>query len=155
MEDHSLSLKWPTHDFGGETLRRKDQQYSSRLPLGWEQNVSISDEAWIGRSLFVKKGVLTSSLKLWWYPPSIERSLSRPDPDVYHRQRIFLWMPLRIWQVGFLCIRCNMHQSISSKGIYNRVRLVLDMKDFTSKLKLIAILTFARSSGNGRHSLHQ
>ena len=48
--------------------------------------------------------------------------------DRYHLMRLFLWMPRKMWKVDFHCPRCT--DSLTSKGLYNRVRLVLDLKEY-------------------------
>ena len=59
---------------------------------------------WIGRSLFVSKGTMTSNLKLWWFPPEAPlTSTGVPDPQMYHPKRLFLWMPRRMWRIDFRC----------------------------------------------------
>ena len=47
----------------------------------------------------------------------------------YYHKRLFLWMLLRKWQVLFHCPHCK-SQHLRSKGVYNHVRLVLDIRDF-------------------------
>ena len=75
------------------------------------------------------KGKLTLSMKTWWYPPQPEHHSAQPSPDTYHHHRLFLWMPRKMWNVNFHCPHCGPHQSLRSKGPYNRVRLVLNLKD--------------------------
>ena len=108
-------------------LPRHPTDFSLRLPQGWRQNIAEGDRQWIGRALFVAKGVLTSKLKLWFYPPPHELPASQPNPDNYHLRRLFLWAPRRMWKVDFLCPNCK--ESLRSKGLYNHIRLVLDVKD--------------------------
>ena len=87
------------------------------------------DREWIGRALFIGKGKLTTSLKLWWHPPSVEYNSVCLIPDSYHTRRLFLWTPWMMWKVNFHCPRCGTKESLRSKGLYNRVRLVLDVKN--------------------------
>ena len=87
------------------------------------------DQEWVGRTLFVKKGKLTSMLKLWWHPPEVNHHSSL-QPDTYHQRRLLLWLPRMMWQVNFHCPRCGVHESLRSKGLYNHVRLVMDLKDY-------------------------
>ena len=110
-------------------LPRQHQDYSLRLPQGWK-NIKPADRGWIGHSLFAAKGKLTSNLKLWWLPPPFHLSLAKPSPEQYHRRRLFLWMPRKMWSVDFRCPRCHSPQSLRSRGIYNHVRTVMDIKDF-------------------------
>ncbi len=46
-------------------LPRQPQNYGLRLPQGWKQNIEPGDRNWIGHSLFVAKGKMTSNLKMW------------------------------------------------------------------------------------------
>ena len=101
-----------------------------RLPLGWEKNICEANRSWIGHDIFVKKGELVPSLKVWWYPPPPDDSSSLPNPGSYHRRRFCLWMPRRMWKVEFHCPHCSPNQSLRSKGLYTKVRLVLDTKDY-------------------------
>ena len=87
------------------------------------------DQEWMGRTLFVKKGKLTSMLKLWWHPPEVNHHSSL-QPDTYHQRRLLLWLPRMMWQVNFHCPRCGVHESLRSKGLYNHVQLVMDLKDY-------------------------
>ena len=88
------------------------------------------DQEWVGRALFVKKGKLTSTLTLWWHPPGVDYQSSPPKPDTYHRRRLLMWSPRMMWQVNIYCPRCGVHESLRSKGLYNHVRLVMDLKDY-------------------------
>ena len=118
----------PEEITSGAAKRATD--FSLRLPQGWEQSMSACDRAWIGRTLFVAKGKLTPSLRNWWYPPPPDTTTSQPTPEPYVLRRLFLWIPRKMWNIDFQCPHCTTHQSLRSKGIYNRVRLVLDIKDY-------------------------
>ena len=74
--------------------------------------------------------MLVQNLKTWWHPPPTEGEIGEPNPDSYYRKCMFLWMPRRMWRVNFHCPHCMPLQSLRSKGVYNRVRLVLDIKDY-------------------------
>ena len=41
-----------------------------------------------------------------------------------------MWMPRKMWKVDFHCPHCGPHESLRSKGVYNRVRLVVDIKEY-------------------------
>lgn len=68
---------------------------------------------------------------MWWYPPP------PPGPDSrattaegsYFRKRLFLWMPRKMWAFRFDCPKCTPKVELTSKGLYNRVRNVVDIKD--------------------------
>lgn len=102
-------------------MSRHPMDYSLRIPQGWRQTISPGDMGWIGRSLFVAKGKMTSQLKLWWYPPGYEAPTGKPSPEAYHRRRLFLWMPRKMWQIDFRCCHCSTPQSLHSKGLYRHV----------------------------------
>ena len=55
-----------------QIVSRRPTNYLLRLPNGWQQNMAPIDREWVGRTLFVAKGKLTLSLKLWLYPPPVE-----------------------------------------------------------------------------------
>ena len=95
-----------------------------RLPNGWHQNLAAIDREWIGRTLFVGKGKLTNSLKLWWHPPAVKYSPVSLNLDT---RRLLLWAPRMMWKIKFHCPRCGV-ESLRSKGLYNCIRLVLDVK---------------------------
>ena len=83
--------------------------------------------------MFVSKGNLTSKLKNWWFPPPSPppNLTSLPTPSPYFRRRVFLWMPKRMWDIVLHCPTCNHPaRTLQSKGLYPRVRLVLDIKDY-------------------------
>lgn len=102
---------------------------ASRLPDGWSDNVAPQDRHWIGKALFASKGKLVQSLTNWWFPPAAPVSSSLPVPGPYFVRRLFLWAPSLMWLVDLRCPRCP-QKSLTSKGLYNRVRLVLDMTSY-------------------------
>lgn len=96
--------------------------------------MAYKDQCWIGKTLYCNsKGALTAQLKSWWYPPPTPAPNTNavPCPEDYFLRRLFLWMPKRMWGVDLKCPRCTDPQrSLMSKGLYTRVRMVLDIKDF-------------------------
>ena len=96
-----------------------------RLPKGWLDTIDPIDQEWIGKSLFTQEKKLVSSIILWWYPPQ-PRHRGFPQPDYYFGRRLFLWAPYQMWQVQFKCPRCP--KKLAGKGLYNKVRTVLDLK---------------------------
>ena len=87
-------------------------------------NGSSCDRDWIGHSLFSdKKGKLTSNLKL------CQLTSTKTLPNGYYWKWLFLWMPRRMWMVNFKSPNCP-GQLLRSKGVYNHVRLVMDLRDF-------------------------
>ena len=96
---------------------------------GWlVQQRGPFDREWIGRTMYAAKGRLVTTLKLWWNPPPVDYLATPPHPDTYHCRRLLLWAPRMMWKVNFHCPHCGVKESLRSKGLYNRVRLVVDMK---------------------------
>jgi hypothetical protein len=114
----------PTSSSTVSPFPRKATDYSQRLPAGWEKNTTAANRAWIGRELFAAK---VNTLRLWRHPPPVDHAAAQPSVENYTCKRLFLWMPREMWRVGFSCPRCK--ASLHSKGPYNRVWLVLDMRD--------------------------
>ena len=113
------------------TLTRNKIDYSNRLPEGWKDNLIPEDQQWVGSQLFAKKGELVSSLKMWWHPPQPpgpKSTLSVPSAGSYFLRRLFLWIPRKMWHHNFTCPNCS-NTSLTSKGVYNRVRTIVDLKD--------------------------
>ena len=96
--------------------------------------MAYKDQCWIGKTLYCNsKGGLTAQLKSWWYPPPTPAPNTNavPCPEDYFLRHLFLWMPKQMWSVDLKCPRCTDPQrSLMSKGLYTRVRMVLDIKDF-------------------------
>ena len=61
----------------------------------------IDNSGLVGSSLSPRK--LTTSLKLWWHPPSVKNKQASLNPDSYHTRRLFLWAPRMKWTVNFYC----------------------------------------------------
>ena len=112
------------------SLGRK-MDFSSRLPFGWKDTMQPSDMSWVGQQLFASKGVLTNKLKLWWYSPFVPGPDGKTVPIVapYFHRRLFLWMPRKMWAFDYKCPICKNATSLTSKGLYNRVRSVIDLKN--------------------------
>ena len=111
-----------------ESPHRKTD-FSQRLPSGWRETLDPIDWQWVGQSLFASKGVLLSDLKTWWHPPHPPGpSRKLPSLGSYFYKRLFLWMPRKMWLFDFKCPCCVRH-SLTSKGLYNRVRSVIDIKN--------------------------
>ena len=108
----------------------REMDFGLRLPLGWrEKAVADRDCQWIGHTLFAAKSRLVTELKLWWHPPHYRLPLRQPSPGDYHRRRMLLWMPRRMWQVQFTCPNCSTPRPLRSKGLYGHIRTVIDLKD--------------------------
>lgn len=86
-------------------VQRAGNDYSIRLPDNWKSQISPTDQQWIGRSLYAKKGKLNeSAFKLWWYPPDIPSG--KPKAESYHMKRLFFWAPRHMWMVDLKCPLC-------------------------------------------------
>lgn len=86
-----------------------------------------ADRKWVSRSMFNDKG-LVDDIKLWWHPPEPPRlSASIPDPNRYFVRKVFLWMPQKMWGLRLRCVNCDGKKDLTSKGVYNRVREVIDI----------------------------
>jgi hypothetical protein len=107
----------------------RSNDYTHRIPTGWLNTVDKIDQQWIGQTLFASKGVLVANLKTWWYPPTVPGPnwTTRPSPEAYFYRRFFLWMPRKMWAFDFKCPTCSDSQSLTSKGLYNRVLSVIDL----------------------------
>ena len=92
--------------------------------------MAICDQTWIGRQVFVSKGNVATPLRQWYFPPDVSTS-TKPVPGQYFTRRLFLWMPRRMFCYQFNCpnAECK-NKKLRSKGLYNHVRLILDMKDY-------------------------
>ena len=122
-----MQSETPLSSLAAGLFQHRATDYSMRLPAGWEKNTTAADRVWIGKELFAAKRKMVSSLKLWWHPPPVEHGTAQPSVESYTCKRLLLWMPRKMWRVDFLCPRCSV--SLHSKGPYNRVRLVLDVRD--------------------------
>ena len=96
-----------------------------RMPKGWRETIDELDQEWIAKSLFTNNKKLVLHLQLWWFPPQPQHT-GYPQPQHYFNKPLFLWAPYRMWRTLFKCPRCP--KSLTSKGLYNRVRTVLDVK---------------------------
>jgi hypothetical protein len=62
-------------------------------------------------------------------PPPPNICTSPPDPQRYFSSKFFLWMPRRKWQIPLYCTNCS-KKSLTAKGLYNRLRTVIDVDCF-------------------------
>jgi len=100
------------------------------LPQGWEPNMSSGDRAWVGHTLFVGLGKLAPSLKNWWYlPPPDHLASTPPSLCLLPSPEALSWMPRTMWRLDLCCPHCEGRQSLRSKGLYNHVHLVIDVRD--------------------------
>ena len=111
---------------------RQPNDYSARLPRGWEDYLSPGDQQWVGH--YVCNGVdsperFKDSKQLWHYPPKQDDPTIKPKPGKQFLRRLFLWMPYRGHNLEIECPNCP-KKRLSSRGIYNKMRQVLDQKDY-------------------------
>lgn len=92
-----------------------------------------SDQVWIAKQVFANKaGQLVAHLKLMWHPPPPPPpgSATVPVAGSYFLRRFLLWMPRKMWKFKFTCPKCRSSTTfLTSKGLYNRVRIVIGLKD--------------------------
>ena len=103
--------------------------------MGWTQTVTPADCNWIGRYVFNDAvgalGNLKDNLKLWYFPPSVPATISKkPEPQFYFLRRLCFWLPHRLFKYNFKCPIPGCNKNLTSKGIYTKVRLVLDVEDY-------------------------
>jgi len=55
---------------------------------------------------------------------------SKPVASNYFLRRLCIWIPRRTYKFDFKCVKPGCSKSLTSKGIYNKVRLVLHVKDY-------------------------
>ena len=101
----------------------QENTYAQRLPKGWDVEMPLPDQNWIGGYVFAKKGVLADPTVHWYHPP--ERwTKTNPAPGEYFLRRLFIWAPRMAYRYDFKCVSSN--GSLHSKGLFNSVRIVLD-----------------------------
>ena len=72
---------------------------------------------------------MSNILKQWWDPTGIPGPEVKQCPVVhsYFHRRLLLWMPKRMWAFDLKCPVC-VKISLNSKGVYRKVRTVIDLK---------------------------
>ncbi len=104
------------------------------LPKGWRQTLPEEQQDWVGRALFTRgrdgRPVLTSELRLWWFPPGDRPLYTQPpaSPHAFFQCRFFLWAPYKMWAYRLVCPACG--QRLTGAGLYKTVRRVLDMNSW-------------------------
>ena len=109
--------------------KRQPTDYALCLPKMWT-NIAEADKAWIGRYVFSSKNNLSSQLKNWYHPPTLSTVQKKPKAADYFLRNLFLWMPNKMWGFAFECPVRTCKKQLRKKGIYNNVRLVLDVQDY-------------------------
>ena len=110
------------------------------LPEGWKQSLPKPDHVWVSKALF-KQSIrgraeldVSNVKKLWWHPPQPALTVSQiPVVHSYFTQRVFLWMPRKLWRVQLHCPHadCDKHP-LTSAGLYPHIRQVLDLDCYYS-----------------------
>ena len=80
---------------------------------------------WIAKCLYEPTGQLKRNIKACWFYPPLEPKPSPPEPGWYYRQRMFIWVPMRMWGIPFKCPQCS--RKMNSSGIYRKVSEVIDV----------------------------
>ncbi|KAK2170210.1 hypothetical protein NP493_1158g00026 [Ridgeia piscesae] len=117
------------------SLVRRPTDFRQHLPEEWKSTVRVLDQAWIGRALFVSgpakgkaRDVLTTNLANWWHPPRLMHT-ARPTLAAYFARLLFLWMLRKMWHMRVTSPNCGTDEELRSKGLYRRVRHVIDVTD--------------------------
>lgn len=110
------------------TVKPPKTDFSLRLPQGWHRSMPLADRQWLGQAMFSAKGKLAAKLTRWWYPPEPTQTTA-PKAASYVLKKLFLWMPRRMMMADLHCPNCP-HRSLATKGVYNRVRIVMDLSSF-------------------------
>ncbi len=102
----------------------------------WYEYIPQWDQAWISSALF-RPGKTTAELiadhelKLWYYPPQpLQMINTMPSLTPYFGQRLFCWMPKRMWKITLECPSCGPGFNMVKGGIHPTVRQVLDIDSF-------------------------
>lgn len=100
------------------------------LPRAWRQTLPEEQQEWVGRALFRRTAsgqvVLTTDLRLWWYPPGPRPLYSQPPTSAhpFFQWPFFLWLSYRMWAYHLSCSACG--GKLAGAGLYKTVRRVLD-----------------------------
>ena len=87
-----------------------------------------ADMKWVANAILDSSGKLDKErLQLWLHPPPIRRSSGKPMPEKYFLHKVLVWMPRNILRIPLACSREGCGGHLRSKGIYNRVRSVMDL----------------------------
>ena len=95
------------------------------LPDQFRKVIQPADQVWIAKCLYEPTGQLKQKFEACWFHPPLEPKPSRPEPGWYHRQRLFIWAPMRMWGISLKCPKCS--GKMNSSGIYRKVREVIDV----------------------------
>lgn len=111
---------------------RQPNDYTSRCPEYWKEKMKLADMQWVGKNVLnpaSNPSRFQEPMKMWNHPPPVSEVInSKPTPAEHFLLRLFLWMPRLMFGYEFKCPECK--NALHSKGIHNRVRLVLDIKSY-------------------------
>ena len=99
------------------------------LPSQFRKVIQESDQAWIATILYEQTGSLRDKLpnQNWYHPPPPPTVMRTPPyPGNYFRQRMFLWAPMRMWNISLYCPKCK--TKLQYGGIYPKAREVVDVE---------------------------
>ncbi|XP_042275251.1 uncharacterized protein LOC121902118 [Thunnus maccoyii] len=120
----------PAGDGPGQLANLASSSGAELLPRSWRLTLPEEQQDWLGRARFTRgaggQPVLTSELRLWWFPPG-DRPLYTQPPTSAHaffQSRFFLWAPYRMWAYRLVCPTCG--RRLTDAGLYKTVRRVLD-----------------------------
>eukprot|EP00794_Sanderia_malayensis_P001630 gene1630-1808_t len=97
---------------------RQQPKYAYQIPDGWRANIAPHDQAWIGKHVFVTKGVPLDSSRHSFHPPEI-RGSKKPVAAEYILRPMYLWMPRKNHMFDFKCSRCQHSPSSLPKPAAN------------------------------------
>ncbi|KAJ8370906.1 hypothetical protein SKAU_G00109340 [Synaphobranchus kaupii] len=109
------------------------QSAELQIPESWHGAFSREQQEWMSRVLFTRNSagnmVLTTELRLWWYPPQPRPIFSQPpaSPAAFFACRLFLWMPHRMWAFKLTCPQPGCKRPLTKAGLYKTIRRVLDI----------------------------
>ncbi|KAJ8370901.1 hypothetical protein SKAU_G00109290 [Synaphobranchus kaupii] len=109
------------------------QSAELQIPESWRGAFSREQQEWMGRELFTRNSagntVLTTDLRLWWYPPQPRPIFSQPpaSPAAFFACRLFLWVPHRMWAFKLTCAQPGCKRPLTKAGLYKTIRRVLDI----------------------------
>ncbi len=106
-----------------------------KFPGYWE-TIPAADRNWILKNVMVEKdgaARVRDVQRFWWYPPPprLLFTTAPSSPDLWFTQRLFVWMPYKMWQVKLTCQepKCK-GRNLTGCGIHKLARLVVDVDSY-------------------------
>ena len=106
-----------------------ETDWASFLPKQFRSVIHAGDQEWVAKCLYNTNGRLKDHLtkKNWYHPPAPKPPMgSAPNPSHYFRQRLFVWAPMRMWEILLRCPNC--HSLMAHSGIYPKAREVVGIE---------------------------